>query len=662
MCLTSNSVGLSGGNALRTARRARMSRVIALLLGATVAWPMVLPARGQTTDPVPPTVEKDSAADSPAPETAEGLSPLATKQQIIRDRFERFKDRVFRVRDQLAERERENSTRLARVLEREGELQLVEQLERIIRELDSGSDLGKAAEDQAKWMADADRLLSILLERDADNDERRREIERLEEYKREISRLMQEQRDLRDRSARAAVNRRLEQQLDQALKRLDAIQKEQSRLSEQTPEAGNEARNQELGETQQELSRDAQQLAEDLKRLAELTPQSSADFPEAQAARAGAESASQSLEQGSQSMNEAGESLKKEDTAGAGEKQQSAEQRLAEARKALEEAKSALQGGGRAAAQAQPQRGVARDTGGLAQKMRQDAAAQSGSKGKSGASGKSGGQKSAEENLDQAQEHMDDAAEDLERESPDNAAQDQELALRELEKTQEALEELLNQLRKEERAEMLRDLEARFRELASKQRFINTATVEVDQVGRERFTRAEELRLAELSYKQRALGEQTAGCVHILDEEGTTIAFPRIVEQVAADMKQVALRLGELQAGALTQTVQQEILDTLEQVLEAIKKLQRENAQSGGGGAGGGAARENQPLLPKSAELKLLRSSQHRVNQRTAAIEAARQSGSEKVESLERSLSTVAERQQECQKIAREIHERKDEP
>jgi hypothetical protein len=117
-----------------------------------------------------------------------------------------------------------------------------------------------------------------------------------------------------------------------------------------------------------------------------------------------------------------------------------------------------------------------------------------------------------------------------------------------------------------------------------------------------------------------------------------------------------------LQSGALTQSIQQDILDTLEQMLEAIKKLQKENEQQGGGGGGGAASKENQSLLPKSAELKLLRSSQQRVNQRTAAVESARQGGGENVESLQKTLLTIAQRQQECQKIAREIHERKEEP
>lgn len=643
---TSGRNGLHGPSWMRCA-------LLLTLLGRT--------APGQDVAPTPAPMDAEASASG-------NLGPLATKQQIIRDRFDRFKDRVFRVREQLAEMEKDNSQRLGRVLEREGEMQLIEQLDRIIKDLDAATDLDKAAEAQAKWMADADRLLGILLERDADNDERRKEIDRLEGYKKEISRLMQEQKNLRDQSAQAAVNRRLGQQIDQALKRLEAIQKQQAELSKESAKGGDAEKKETLAESQDELSRDTAQLAEDVKRAAELAPESAADTPQAQSARQGAQAAAQSLEKGAKSMGQAGESLPKENPAESKQAQQDAEQKLAEAKKSLEEAKKALQEKEKAAAQAQPQRAIAKDTGGLAQKMRQDGAQQegqkgkSGSKGKSGQSGKSGDQKSAEENLDQAEEHMEDAAEELDKESPDNATKDQELALKELEKTQEALEELLNQLRKEERAEMLKDLEVRFRELAAKQRVINAATLEVDQVGKDKFTRAEELKLADLSVKQNALSEQAAGCVHILDEEGTTIAFPRIVDQITGDMKQVALRLGDLQSGMLTQTIQQDILDTLEQMLDAIKKLQQENQQQGGGGGGGGAPKENQPLLPKSAELKLLRSSQQRVNQRTTAIEATRTAEGEKPESLQRSLSAVAQRQLECQKIAKEIHERKDEP
>lgn len=650
-----------------TSRRHRLGRTSPFAQCLVWAVCACLVSRETTFAELPSPDPAAAPADGETP-AAGDLAPLATKQQIIRDRFDRFKDRVFRVRAQLAEMEKDNSMRLGRVLEREGELQLLEQLDQIIKALDASTDLDKAAEAQAKWIADADRLLGILLERDADNDERRNEIERLESYKKEISRLMQEQKALRDQSAQSAVNRRLGQQIDQALKRLEALQKQQVQLSKESARKGDDAAKADQIESQSELSRDTQQLAEDLKRVAELAPESAADSPQAQSARAGAQSASQSLDKGAKSMSDAGESLKKENAEAAKEKQQDAEQKLAEAKKALEDAKKALQNSNQSAAQAQPQRNIAKDTGGLAQKMKQEGAQQSakkgksGSKGKSGQSGKSGDQKSAEENLDQAEEHMEDAAEDLDKESPDDATKDQELALKELEKSQEALEELLNQLRKEERAEMLKDLEVRFRELASKQRALNTSTIEVDQIGRDKFTRAEELKLADLSVKQNALGEQAAGCVHILDEEGTTIAFPRIVDQITADMKQVAQRLGELQSGELTQTIQREILDTLEQMLDAIKKLQQENQQPPGGGGGGGANKENQPLLPKSAELKLLRSSQQRVNQRTTAIETARQAGSEAPPSLQRSLSAVSLRQQQCQKIAREIHERKDEP
>ncbi|MCH8253117.1 MAG: hypothetical protein IID36_11755, partial [Planctomycetes bacterium] len=71
---------------------------------------------------------------------------------------------------------------------------------------------------------------------------------------------------------------------------------------------------------------------------------------------------------------------------------------------------------------------------------------------------------------------------------------------------------------------------------------------------------------------------------------------------------------------------------------------------------------ENSPLLPGSAELKLLRSSQKRVNQRTAAIDEARTAGDEPEAALLRSLENTVERQAQCAEMAREIRDRRNQP
>jgi len=161
-----------------------------------------------------------------------------------------------------------------------------------------------------------------------------------------------------------------------------------------------------------------------------------------------------------------------------------------------------------------------------------------------------------------------------------------------------------------------------------------------------------------MSVKQRALSEKAATCVHILDEEGTTIAFPHIVEQVSQDMKSVADRLGAYQLGPITIAIQQEISDALDQLLDALKKMREENKQQGNQSPGGGGAGQNSPLLPPSAELKLLRSSQLRVNTRTLAMEEARETKTEPEASIVDGLKQAARRQAECADIAKQMRDR----
>jgi hypothetical protein len=229
-----------------------------------------------------------------------------------------------------------------------------------------------------------------------------------------------------------------------------------------------------------------------------------------------------------------------------------------------------------------------------------------------------------------------------------------------LEQAQRELEQALNQLRQEEREETLRDLEARFREMLAEQRVINDETARMDQIGRHNFRRAEELQLADLSTRQRALSDDAATCLHILEEDATTIVFPRVVGHLSEDMALVAERLASLYVGAVTQEIEREIVETLQQMLEAIQRMQQENEQRGGMPIPGSDGPS--PLLPTSAELKLLRASQHRVNARTIVIEESRREKTESDDALTRVFRALAARQAECASMARELHDRQQQP
>lgn len=588
-----------------------------------------------------------AVAQTPDARTEAEMDPLAVKEAMIRDRFKRFEDRVFRLREQLAEIEPGNAKRLARVLERAGELQLGDRLEQIVGLLDRAPSRDGAVKEQAEWLSDAERVLGILLERDSDNEERRDQIDKMRQFKEDVDNILGDQRDLRADSARAATARRMSVQLEQALRRVESLSRDQRKLP--TEDASAETR----AADQRDVSRDTKDLAEDLTKLAETAPPEELDSEALQSARQAAGEAAESSEGAAEAMSRAAQSLEQNKTPRP-QDQQEAIERLEEARERLEKALERLEEEAKLAEQAPRQEGLSDRTQDLHNRMKEEGSPQGSQPGTPG-QGTPG-----EAPLDQAQREMDDAQESLEQDAPDEAVPKQDRAIEELNQAQKELDEALTQLRKEERAEMLRDLEVRFREMLSKQRAINESTVTLHEFGRSNFTRAEELQVADLAMKQRELSDSASACLHILDEDGTTVVFPRVVEQAAADMSTVADRLSELLLGALTQQVQRDIVDTLEQLLGSVQRMQQENEQQDGSGEAGDS--QDQPLLPTSAELKLLRSSQHRVNERTAAIESAKADPAESPEELRKATDDLADRQKELSSVATEMRDRQQQP
>jgi len=588
-------------------------------------------------------------------ESPDESTPLSRKQKMIEDRFERFQDQLFRLREELSEVEPENATRLGRALERSGEYGLRDKLTRLVELLNDPSLLTDASDAQREWLEEADKILNILLERDSGNEQRKDEIDRLNEYRRSVGELLKEQQSLRAASAAAALRQRMLGQLQQAIERVDAAINKQGDLTEQT-----QGQSPPPADKQIDLSRETKQLSEDVERLSEMkSGDEIEDTPGMESARSNTKDAAQSIQKGADAMSQAGEAMKQSGGSEPGAQQAQAESDLQDAKKKLEEARDALQAEEDAAQQAAQQKGLAEKTEQLSQKMQQDAAQDQ--QGQQGQQGKSGEGQPGQKSLDKAKKSMDKATDSLEKEKPDKATPEQDRAIDQLQQAQKELEEELEDLRKEEREEMLRDLEARFREMLIKQRGINESTLVLAGIGREKFTRAERLQTAELAVDQQKLSDAAATCLQILEEDATTVVFPRVLSQLSEDMGQVAKRLTDLRVGRLTQTIEGEIVETLEQLLEAIQRMQQENEQSGQSGQSGGADKDK-PLLPESAELKLLRASQMRINTRTDAITEAISEGKESEEATNEGLKALAERQKECSEVAREMRDKKRSP
>ncbi|HRX86162.1 MAG TPA: hypothetical protein P5572_14165, partial [Phycisphaerae bacterium] len=235
---------------------------------------------------------------------------------------------------------------------------------------------------------------------------------------------------------------------------------------------------------------------------------------------------------------------------------------------------------------------------------------------------------------------------------------EQDQALDELDRAKRELEETLKQLRKEEQEEVLASLEARLRDMLEKQTAINTETQPLTELGADNFTRAETLKCADLADRQRAVSEAAGTGVRLLQEDGTTVVFPNILQQLADDTQTIADRLAAAQVGPLTTAMQADAQAVLTELLESLKKLRekmQQDKQAGGGGGGGAGA--SAPLVPTSAELKLLKSSQVRINRATAAAEEAARKDDNAAD-VAAMLKRAAAQQQDLVEMARGIQER----
>jgi hypothetical protein len=319
---------------------------------------------------------------------------------------------------------------------------------------------------------------------------------------------------------------------------------------------------------------------------------------------------------------------------------------------------------------ARKQDDLANQTGQLEQKMQQ--ASQQPADGQP--SDSSGGKpQPGQQKVAQAQKSMQQASGGLRQQEPSDASRQQGKAIKELEEALQEIADRLNQLREETQVEKLARLEARFREMLATQQQLTaqTATVETKRLeaggqlirsdrNAIRSVGDEERRMdaikSETETKDPGLAGKAQQALDIIIDDGTSVVFPDIVEQLRDDLVSVGNLLADnLRTDNYTTALQQEIETTLAELIEALQKAQQQK-QAGGGGGGSGGGQE--PLLPNSAELKLLRSAQLRINRRTVALDQSRPRGGPLDDVLKGETRKIADRQSEIAEMTVRILER----
>jgi hypothetical protein len=261
-----------------------------------------------------------------------------------------------------------------------------------------------------------------------------------------------------------------------------------------------------------------------------------------------------------------------------------------------------------------------------------------------------------QQGVEGAKKAMQRAQRNLRSKSAKRANSDQKEAIERLEKAREELEEALRQLREEEQLMLLEALNRRLGRMLAKQRKIFKETLSLNI----RLRDAGKSPPRALVDKGRQLGDGEAELaveaeklLDILKEEGTTIVIPDVVEDVKRDLDGLASRLRKLKAGPYTQEIQQDVIETLRELMEVIKE-EMNRRQGGGQGQQPGEEMEgsqDENLLPTSAELKMLRSLQVRVNKRTNTFDRL-------VEQEDTERDRIAEKQSNVGTLTRTMADR----
>lgn len=237
-------------------------------------------------------------------------------------------------------------------------------------------------------------------------------------------------------------------------------------------------------------------------------------------------------------------------------------------------------------------------------------------------------------------------------------------AVRDLENAKKKLEDLLRQVREEELERLLAALQARCEKMLAMQIEVLAGTEGVAKAiaenPKKETTREHKQDALRLSDREGEIVLEASKAIEMLEAEGSAVAFPEVFQQVREDMKSVQRRLGTADAGNLTQDIEKDIIASLKEMIDALKKAKQElddKKSPPPGPPGPPPPPQDQKLLDQIAELKMIRSMQIRVNTRTTSIARNIEQGKEQATdpNLRRDLNIIAERQERIYDITNRI-------
>lgn len=264
----------------------------------------------------------------------------------------------------------------------------------------------------------------------------------------------------------------------------------------------------------------------------------------------------------------------------------------------------------------------------------------------------------AAQRLSAAKSAMKRAAGRLSQGDAGGAAPNQSEAQRELEQAKAELEEALRQVREEEAERMLTRLATRLRRILSEQTEINRLTLQTQEIHGDEVTPQKRSAAAGLARREDEATSVADGAIRLIEEDGRSLAFLEVLEQVREDMRAVSQRLMKADTADLTQQIERDIVEALEEavsILDAqLAEMANQKTQPPGQGSQTANAGE-QRLVDPIHELRMIRALQKRILDRTRRFELLRAEDQIDSQELSNSLSDLAQRQRRAMEAARKL-------
>jgi hypothetical protein len=258
----------------------------------------------------------------------------------------------------------------------------------------------------------------------------------------------------------------------------------------------------------------------------------------------------------------------------------------------------------------------------------------------------------AKKRIQEAQQHMERVTDEIAKGQRDPAGKEADQAVEKLEAARRKLEELLRQLREEELERVLAALISRCQKMLAMQEEVLRGTLRVQaQVETNPGQKADRdniLASLNLSDDELKIVYEATKAIEILESEGSAIAFPEVFQQVREDMKHVQRRLKNTDVGDVTVTIEQDIVETLKEMIKALEKAKKEMEKQDPKKSDDSPPpkQQDQKLLDKIAELKMIKAMQLRVNARTELYGKRYQGEQAMTEEIRVELRELAGRQE----------------